>query len=478
MPLMESIKRFDSNFEYALIFFLPLVLLLLLIYLPIDILLPSLTLGVFLLLYISITYERRLIYGFSGLRLLAIPSIIITTYTVFIALPSIYIISIKEHSNEIYYFSSIVLFYPLFAIGLLTGNLFKRIDKKKIGLIPYQKFLPHKFDKLFYEVLLLLFSVSILIFIVYLFRVDKIPFLELIQDPGGSSKFFNLRESALKTLTMSKLEKYMFFWLRSLFVPFGIIGSLFLTNYYKNKNYKYLFILFLIFGLTVNTITIEKSPVASIFLSIATLIFLKQVKIRLWLMSLLIIATLAGPVIITYLIFIDRSNLFNLIFWSYFNRIFIIPSEVLYYYFQYFPDTHDFLIGRSSQLFSWLYQNGTFPISNYIAQLWWNDPNTSGSANAIFLGNFWADFGMVGTIISSFIFGIIIHIFEWKLLKTSNYKKNFLYITTTAVSLPVFTFGFFSSNFTILFFTKGLIFLVLFLIGIDYLQNKIKPLTQ
>ena len=104
-----------------------------------------------------------------------------------------------------------------------------------------------------------------------------------------------------------------------------------------------------------------------------------------------------------------------MLFWTYVNRLLITPAEVLINYFIYFPETHNFLLGRSTQLFSWMYSEGNFPVSNYIAKLWWDNPTSTISANANYLGNFWSDFGWYGTTISTFIFGILAHLFQWKI---------------------------------------------------------------
>ena len=76
-------------------------------------------------------------------------------------------------------------------------------------------------EKYFYELLLILFSICALIFGGYLLRTNEIPLLELIRDPGNSTRFFYMREEALKLLKMTRIEKYMFIWLRSLFIPFA-----------------------------------------------------------------------------------------------------------------------------------------------------------------------------------------------------------------------------------------------------------------
>ena len=466
-----EIRQNDWNIDRSLIFIIPLIFLSVLIWMPEEWIFESSLLCLAVPVYVLLTYKHRLVYGFSGIRIASIPSTIITTFTVFIAIPSIYVLMIKDHPNEVPYFYSILLFYVLFPAGLYIGQCYRKIEINRMrNLLKGDiKFL--KYDKLFYEIIVILFSFSILIFCGYMLRVDEIPLLELINNPGDSIRFFYLREEALKILDMTKIERYLFHWLRSLFIPFGIIGALLLSSSYKKKKFKILFLLFFFFGLIVNSITLEKSPIASIFLSIAVYIFLKREKVKASLIVVLIFITLFCPMLITYLLFIDHKDIFDIIFWSYFDRLFVTPAEVLYYYFKYFPETHDFLLGRSSQLFSWMHSDGNFPVSNYIAQLWWDDAGTTGSANANYLGNFWSDFGWYGTIISTFVFGIISHLLQWKILQTTHYRKNLLYLIVMSICAPAFTVGFFSSNFTILFFTRGLLLLVIFLFIYDYWQK-------
>jgi len=438
---------------------------------PEEWLLESVLLCSAIFIYILITYKRRLIYGFSGIRIAAIPGTVITTFTIFIAIPAVYVLMIRDHPNEVPYFYSIILFYLLFPAGLFAGQLYRKIEWERLGHFFTGKIELKPIDKIFYEIIIIVFSFCILILGAYLIRVNEIPLIELIKDPGDSTRFWLLREDALKALDMTRIERYMFFWMRSLFIPLGITSALFLSaNYQKNK-YKILFILFFIFGIVVNTLTLEKSPIASIFLSLAAFIFLKREKVNSGLVIALVVITLTGPLLISYFLFIDREDVFDVILWSYINRLFVTPAEVLFYYFKYFPDTHDFLMGRSSQLFSWMHAEGTFPVSNYVARLWWKMPQTTGFANANYLGNFWSDFGWYGTTISTFIFGIITHLFQWKIFNVTDYKKNILYLVTISVCVPSFTFGFFSSNFTILFFTKGLLLLVFFLFGYGYWQK-------
>jgi len=306
--LAADLRQNDWNIDRALIILIPLFLLLVLMWMPDEWLFESSLLCIAnFLLYILITYKHRLVYGFSGIRIASIPSTIVVTFTVFISIPSIYVLMIRDHPNESAYFYSILLFYFLFPAGLFVGQLYRRIDLNRMWRILKGEIENVENDNVFYEIIVVIFSISILIFLGYLLRVNEIPLFELLKNPGNSTKFFYMREDALKILQMTKIERYLFHWLRSLFIPFGIIGSLFLFSSYRKQKYKFLFISFFVFGLIINTLTLEKSPIASLFLSIAAYIFLKREKVKPSLIFTLIFITLAGPLLISY-IFIYRQG--------------------------------------------------------------------------------------------------------------------------------------------------------------------------
>ena len=99
----------DWNIDRLLLFFLPLLLLISLVWMTDELVLPASSLILSILFYIFLTYKDRLVLGFSGIRVASIPSSIIATYTVFIAVPSIYILTIKDDPSEIPFFVSVIL---------------------------------------------------------------------------------------------------------------------------------------------------------------------------------------------------------------------------------------------------------------------------------------------------------------------------------------------------------------------------------
>jgi len=417
-----------------------------------------------ILVYELIIFNKRYLYGFGGLKYLSIPSLILFSYTVFIAIPSIYVFTIKSSSAIYPYLISIILFYILFPLGLLLGNILKPIEINHIQSLTQSELIKSNFDHKYFKYLYIVFLISVIILLLYLFRVKTIPLLEMINNPGDYILLGRLREKSLKLLDMTFIETYLQHWQRNLIIPLSIVWCMFLAINYKKKKYIIVFLILFFYGLVVNSLTLEKSPVAAIIFTIFALLYLRQNKISLKFLIIALISIFAAPILIWFFLYYNADNIIKLIYVSLFERIFIVPTEVLYYDFYIFPDKHDFLLGRASQLTSWLHSDGIFPLANYVARIWWNNPLSTGYANSIFIGVFWADFGWIGVIISSFLFGVIIHLFYWLIISSSEYKKNIIYCTAISISTPIFTFNFFSSNLTTLFFTRGLILLIIFLI--------------
>ena len=417
--------------------------------------------------YELVIFKYRLIYGLNGLRILSIPSLVFFTYTLLIAIPSITVYLSETHPNRFLYFFSILCYYIIVPLSYRISFLFSPI---KINLL-HKNFLggfkKSKLDIIGYEILLIMFSISVGILFIYLLRVDRIPLFEIFSNKNAYLALEILREKSMKLLDVSIFEKYLFSWQREIILPFGILGSLFLAAQYNRNKYKILFLLFLLMGIFNNSLTVAKMPTASIIFSLCSFYFIYRQRINFKFVLISLIVIFIFPIFIMYVVSIPGLRSPEIIFTALLNRIFVIPAAVLFQYFKIFPSMHSFLYGKSTNLFSWLYSEGNFKTANYVAKIWWQEPNTTGSANAVYLGNFWADFGIAGVIFSTLFVAFFLHYFYLLILRSSNYSKNIIYITLTTGLVGTFTFNFISTSVTILFITKGLIFVIILLI----LQN-------
>ena len=84
------------------------------------------------------------------------------------------------------------------------------------------------------------------------------------------------------------------------------------------------------------------------------------------------------------------------------DRLFYVPSQVVYYYFEVFPHWHGFLYGRSIDKFARLMGMVPFDTANYVGV--YAVPNGIDSilANAAFIADLNADFGMPGVLVERY----------------------------------------------------------------------------
>ena len=460
------------NFDLAIIFLIPITILLFL-FLGIndDRYFYYIVILLSILIYELVVYDTRNLFGFSGIQFLSIPSIIVTTYTCFIALPSINILFFKD-LQILSYIIIVCQFYFIFPLGLFTSSKIHKIKYSEISKILQKEFNFYTYNRYVNFILFNLLFISSTIFIIYLIRVDEIPLFQLYKNIGNSGVLWILREESLKLLEISSIERYLFMWQRSLFIPFGLVLSLFYYNKENTKIYLFFSTFFFALGIIFNTLTLEKSPIAALFLIISVFIIILRKKINLKYILLSVVTIFSIPLLISFFYYHGKDSLFEFLITTMLSRIFLIPSEVLYQYVLIFPNSHDFLLGRSTQLISFFHPLGSFDLSNYVAQVWWKEKFTSGYANVLYLGNFWADFGYLGVYISTFILGYIVNWLYSLILFISKYEKNWIYTVSISLFMPILTFNFFSSNITTLFFTRGMILLIIFYYLIMWLEYR------
>ena len=132
--------------------------------------------------YELVIFKYRLIYGLNGLRILSIPSLVFFTYTILIAIPSITVYLSETHPNRSLYFFSILCYFIIVPLSYRISFLFSPI---KINL-QHKNFLggfkKSKLDIIGYEILLIMFSLSVGILFIYLLRVDRIPLFEIFRN--------------------------------------------------------------------------------------------------------------------------------------------------------------------------------------------------------------------------------------------------------------------------------------------------------
>jgi hypothetical protein len=124
-------------------------------------------------------------------------------------------------------------------------------------------------------------------------------------------------------------------------------------------------------------------------------------------------------------------------------RAFYDPAESIYYYFEIFPATMDYLFGRSIGKLAWLMGWEYFDVPNYVHIYRFPRGILSGSANAGFIANLNADFGLFGVALGGFSVGLLMQVIQISIFRR---KK-------TILGLAIYSFlvfAFFLLNFAAL----------------------------
>jgi len=141
-------------------------------------------------------------------------------------------------------------------------------------------------------------------------------------------------------------------------------------------------------------------------------------------------------------------------------RLTIEPNRALQLYYYTYPNLHSHLFGASSHLMAKFFDSNVLPPHTYIPSKIFNGTHTTW--NCIFVGDAWADFGFLGTVLSSFIVGFIL---QWYNIWFARSKKTALavgtYVTLILAGSKLAACGLFTCFLTFGVASSFLFFLVL-----------------
>lgn len=397
-------------------------------------------LGFFILMVSA--FSMNSLIGVFNIKKITIPSFWFYTYIIMIFVPSIFIFYKNSSFHNYSYLFAVFSALITIPIGIMIVNFiygFRRNEIIEYYRRPVEKEDSNYFDIVFIFALL----VTICLAIAYMFEVKNIPLLHMIRNPGQRLLLAMLREESFKLLDSPIV--YLYFMLRATFFPILIVISLGNFLFYKNAKWLILFSISFVTGIVYASLSIAKWPVAAIFLLMLLFVYLYYrglLSSRLIAVSPLVI--LAFPILVV--IFVSGSKAsFMLVLTSIIKRLFYAPPSILYYYFEVFPEHVNYLYGASIGKFAWLAEKEFFNAPNYVYKYIFNTEISSGHANAPFLGNLNADFGLFGVLIGGVIAGIIMQILQVNIIRSNKTIVNisvyaylvFAFWMLNSTSLPV-----------------------------------------
>ena len=262
----------------------------------------------------------------------------------------------------------------------------------------------------------ILLGAGLILIVLYMRQVETIPIFYLLRHPGEFWILSLLREESFKLLK-SSLD-YPFFMTRALLFPFLILLSYGYYVWTRRKAWLVAFLIALTSGVFFASLSLAKGPVALIFMLVAFFVYYwRHGSFSYKTLVLFTILVIAFPVFV--IVGAGNSDtdlgqtmaltdpLANIL-----HRLTYVPSDVVYYYHEFFPAHMHYLHGGSIRTLSSLF--GLHFVNTYNVVGQYAEPGgiESISYNGAFISDMYADFGWAGTLIGGVITGIVMQTFH------------------------------------------------------------------
>jgi oligosaccharide repeat unit polymerase len=418
------------------------------------------------ILIISLWFMQHEI-GIFNLHCLTITGFWYFSYLAMILIPSFFVFFEQTNPARYRFIFAVVSVLVTVPIGTFLANILLKFKKEDIKRYFRESILENSLEIHHSIVYLMLLIGVIVLTLIYIREVTTIPVFYMIKNLGEYEILAELREESFKLL--SSPLSYIYYVLRVLIYPFLIMVSF---GYYRNSHKKtwfFAFILTFILGVLFASFSIAKQPVAAIFLIFFFFFYLyNSGKIKMKTIIIAISLIFAFPIFVVLSIQHGRGMSFFNLLSVLARRLFYVPSMVLYYYYEIFPDQINYLYGRSMRNLAWLMGKEYFNPANYVYQYIFPMRLKSGLANAAFIGNLNADFGIYGVLTGGVFAGFLMQSIQIYLL-----RKEKTVLNIAAYSFLLFAFWLLNSTaLPTVILSNGVIF-VLFLPGIIKITQQI-----
>lgn len=376
-------------------------------------------------------------------RCLTIASFWYWLYLAFVFIPAFFVFGSHAEPYRTIYMAAVdsaLITVPLGAMAVNVTTGFQKEDVRRYFRAPLVR--DRGANPLFSGFLMLL-GAALLLTLLYVLEVRRLPLFYLILHPGAYDQLVLLREESLKLLASD--FRYAYYVLRSTLYPILILVAL--GRYLRTRTavWRNLFVFTLAIGLIYSALSIAKSPVTNLVLMLALFWYLKRrgkfsVKYAMTGVALFLVF----PV---FVVVLEQPDLVNVggALQVIGERLFQLPADILYYYFQAFPTVVPFQHGATIGVLSTVLGKTPFDDANFIGRYMYAHGMSSVTANAPFLGSLYADFGFPGVLVGGFLAGLVMQAVQVRIARAPKDTANlalqaflfvtFAYLNTT--SLPI-----------------------------------------
>lgn len=379
-----------------------------------------------------------------NLRRVTIFSFWYLTYLAMIFFPGFFVFADQEGPYRARFLFAVHTVLITVPVGCLLASWYWGFRKSETEHFFQAEMLPVLNTKRLKTAYFFLLVPSILLTIAYVRSVDTIPLFYLWKNPGAYMQIAALREDSFKLLDSP--FAYAFYVLRSVMYPFLVILSLGVYLQTKQKLWRNLFVVTLIFSLFYCSLSVAKLPVAAIVALIGFLMYYyrggRMGRKAVAVLSICMLVFPLGVILVAY----EGINTVGTAFYGMSTRLLYVPAEMVYYYFEVFPSHQDYLLGRSSDKFARLTGRVPFDTPNYVAAyMGFPGGLDTQSANGAFIADLNADFGMTGVLFGGLAAGWIMqwfHVHAVRRRKTVSVTVLYAFLTFTfwilnSTSLPI-----------------------------------------
>lgn len=387
-------------------------------------------------------------------------------YIFFSPAPNSFVDIFENYSRYVYAFSvSGGLFF--YSLGVYLTNKFFGFTVKNQENFFSGIIIKSNNDNNIYYLAMIMGAFCVILTILYFYQINiswsRLPIFFLFMHPGNETELTLLREQVFKLLDprwSNSNYAFMFYpylALRMWLYPFIVVMSF--IYFLITREYRWLFI-FLTCGFCAAfyaASSVARAPLAALIMRLCfSWYFYKQCKLEKIQAIFMICAIIAFPLVVTLLGYGNNDALKAIVLVG--KRLFYTPANDLKVYFDAFPEHFDYQNGET--LLKPLYHLLGLPhfyIENAIYHFQFPfSPVMSGHANAAFLSNLYADFGIFGCLFGSFLIGLLVQRINIYLVCQPKTPLNVTIYVYMMYSWWILTFG----SITAVLGTNGIIFIL------------------
>jgi oligosaccharide repeat unit polymerase len=341
-----------------------------------------------------------------SLKRWTIPSAFWWAYIVMIFVPAFFVYADHHHPARDPYLVAVISVLFTVPLGVFVANILGRFGKK--GVVRFWE-APVEDDAAGLSRIvpyLVLLGLAVGVTFLYLSEIKIVPLFYMIANVGDYREILQLREDSFKLLASSYY--FLYFITRGVIYPLLILLGLGYALWTRRWGWRALAGLSLAFGLFYASLTTAKMPVAAIVVVACLFYYLyRRSRVPMTVLYVSLALVLGWSLYIVLSLQSGSGVSFGGSVLGIAKRLFYYPAEDIYYYFEYFPNVHGYLFGRSIGKLATLAGLQYFDTPNMVGQYAHPEFVSSINMNAGFIADLNADFGLAGVLIGGLIAGLI-----------------------------------------------------------------------